>query len=120
MLRKRLSSDTITILVPVVGRDPRDNTVYYTFTEGAVVEGCSFQPFLITQKFQEEFTTERDTSRAFFRVYMPWTSDTEQITDKYQIRFDGEDYEVHSLVGKWKDFRRAKNHIALLVKKRSG
>lgn len=115
-----LSGDTITLLVPSVVVDSRDNTRYYTHSPGATIKGCSFQPFLMTEKFQEEFTTERESTRTFYRVFVPWTADTALITEKYRILFEGEEFEVHAMIGKWRDFRRNQDHIAFLVKKRIG
>jgi hypothetical protein len=114
-----LGNDTITLLVPTATVDSRDNTTYYTYTDGAIVTGCSFQPFLMTEKFQEEFTLERESSRTFFRVFMPATDDTLLVTDKYRIRFDGVIYEVHAQAGEWRHFSGRLNHVAFLCKRRT-
>jgi hypothetical protein len=71
----------------------------------------------MTEKFQEEMTTERDTTRTFYRVFAPWTTETEQIGYQYKILFEGEEYQVHALSGRWRDLRGQKNHIAFLVKR---
>lgn len=115
-----LGSDTITLRVPTIVVDPTDNTNYYRYANGATVQNCSFQPFLMTEKFQEEFTIERESTRAFFRVFMPVTPETEAVTSTYRIVFDGDEYEVHSLIGKWRDFSGLKDHVAFLVKRRVG
>lgn len=120
MPSRPLGSDTITIRVPTQTVDPRDNTVYYSFTDGAVIQGCNFQAFLMTEKFQEEFTVERETTRTFFRVFVPARPETAVITDKYRILFEGVEYEVHALLGKWRHFSGQENHYAFLVKRRIG
>lgn len=113
-----LGSDTVTLRPPTVTTDTVDNTVYYTYADGAVIENCNFQPFLMTEKFQEEFTLERESSRTFFRVFAPHNADTAAITEKYQIKFQGDIYEVHALIGKWRFFSGSNNHIAFLCKRR--
>lgn len=115
-----LGSDTITIRVPTLTVDARDNTNYTTYTDGATVRNCSFQPFLMTEKFQEENTVEREYTRTFYRVFVPWNTSTEQITDTYRIVHDDIEYEVHALIGKWKRLSGQKHHIAFLVKRRVG
>lgn len=120
MRHRRLGSDTITIRVPTLVSDTRDNTGYYEYEDGSVIRGCSFQPFLMTEKFQEEFTSERDATRTFYRVFVPWNTETEQITDKHRILFEGIEYEVHALRGQWRKLNGEKHHIAFLVKKRAG
>lgn len=113
-----LGNDTITLLVPTETVDTRDNTRYYTYTPGATVYNCSFQPFLMTEKFQEEFTTERESSRTFFRVFAPATPEVLAVTEKYQILFDGVVYEVHAVAGRWRHPSGTLNHVAFLCKLR--
>lgn len=112
-----LGLDTITLLVPTITVDSRDNTNYYTYIQGGVIRNCNVQPFLMTEKFQEEFTTEREGARTYYRVFAPWTPETEQVNDRYKILFAGVEYDVHSLAGRWQDFRGMKNHIAFLIKR---
>lgn len=120
MPSRPLGSDVVTILVPSVTTDARDNTQYLSYSDGLTVHGCNFQPFMLTQKFQEEFTTERETTRTFFRVYMPALPEVEAITPKHKVRFGGVEYEVHSLIGKWRHFSGLKDHVAFLLKRREG
>lgn len=115
-----LGSDTITIRVPTKVVNVRDGSTSYSYANGAVIEDCSFQPYLMTEKFQEEFTLERESSRNFFRLFLPWTDVTEALTSEYRILFEGVEYEIHSEAGKWRDFRGVKNHLAFLVKLRRG
>ena len=115
-----LGSDTITLRVPTLTVDSRDSTNYYTYSDGAVIRRCSFQPFLMTEKFQEENTNEREYTRTFYRVFVPWTTETEQINDTYRIVFEGYEYEVHALIGKWRRLNGSKHHIAFLCKRRKG
>lgn len=120
MRSRPLGNDTITILVPTVVIDERDNTEYLEYSDGATVRNCSLQPFLMTEKFQEEYTTERESTRTFFRIFVPVNDDTLAINETYQIRFDGDIYEVHALPGEWRALNGRKDHIAFLVKRRIG
>lgn len=119
MPSRPLGSDTITIRVPTLVHGSRGDMTY-EYADGAVIRACNFQPFIPSEKFQEEFTNERETTRTFYRLYVPWTTETEQITDRYRILFEGVEYEVHALTGKWKHFSGKKNHIAIMLKERIG
>lgn len=118
MPTRPLGPHTITILDPVETIDTRDNTVTYTYATGATVKGCNVQAYLMTEKFQEEFTTEREGARAFYRVFAPTNAYTLAVTDKHRISFKGAVYEVHSLSGVWEHFSGASNHVAFLIKRR--
>lgn len=113
-----LGSDTIILQPPTEVVDTRDNTTYWTWADGATVRNCSFQPYLLTEKFQEEFTLERESSRTFCRVFVPVNDDTLLINEQYRIVFQGEQYEVHAITGEWRAFSGRKDHIAFLVKRR--
>lgn len=119
-MARPLGPDTILLREPTIVVDSDDGTTYYEYSDGASIRNCYFQPFLMTEKFQEESTLERESSRTFFRVFVPWTSETEQILDTWRIVFEGTEYEVHAQEGRWRDFRGQKNHIAFLVKQRTG
>lgn len=120
MPTRPLGPDTITIRVPVITVDTRDNTSYYDYVDGATIAHCSFQPFLMTEKFQEEFTVERQTTRTFYRVFVPVLPETLEITETYRIIFDGVEYQVHAVPGSWRHFSGKRNHIAFLVNLRIG
>jgi hypothetical protein len=118
MPTRPLGPHTITILVPTEVVDTRDNTVYFEYVDGATVRNCNVQAFLPTEKFQEEFTTEREGARTFYRVYAPTNPYTLAIDDTYRLRHKGVIYEVHSLSGVWEHFSGASNHVAFLIKRR--
>lgn len=120
MRSRPLGNDTITILVPTVVIDERDNTQYLEYSDGVTVRNCSLQPFLMTEKFQEEYTTERESTRTFYRVFVPVTPETLEIDETYQVRFNGDVYEVHALPGEWRSLTGRLDHIAFLVKRRVG
>lgn len=120
MATRPLGSDTITLRVPTETVDTVDNTTYFTYADGAEIKNCNVQAFLMTQKFQEEFTIERESTRTFFRVFAPWTDETALITDKYRLLFRGVEYEVHALIGKWQHFSGKHNHVGFLIKLRIG
>lgn len=120
MRSRPLGNDTITILVPTVTVDTRDNTEYLTYTDGATIRNCSLQPFLMTEKFQEEYTTERESTRTFFRVFCPVLPEILEIDQTYQIRYADEVYEVHAIPGEWRALSGRPDHIAFLLKRRVG
>lgn len=120
MRSRPLGKDTIVILVPTVTVDTRDNTEYLVYTDGATVGDCSLQPFLMTEKFQEEYTTERESTRTFFRVFVPVLPETSAMDETYRIRFDGDVYEVHAIPGEWRSLGGRADHIAFLIKRRVG
>lgn len=120
MPSRPLGPHTVYLMPPVLNVDTVGNTTYYTYPDLVEVRNSFFQPFLMTEKFQEEFTNERETTRTFYRVFVPWNSVTELITDEYRITFKGSVYEVHALIGEWSHFSGEQNHIAFLVKRREG
>lgn len=118
MPSRPLGNDTIIIRVPTIIVDSRDNTRYYTYSNGATVKNCNFQPYLMTEKFQEEFTTERESSRTFFRVFMPAIPAVLAMGETHRIMHDSIEYEVHALPGYWRHFSGVLNHVAFLCKRR--
>lgn len=117
-IRPPLGHDTILLRPWTAVVEARGNTKYYEYSDGATVRHCNFQPFLMTEKFQEEFTIERESSRTFYRVFAPVTPETLLIDEKYHIVFEGVEYEVHAVPGEWRYFSGRKNHIAFLCKLR--
>lgn len=120
MPSRPLGSDTVTIRVPTTTIDPNDNTRYFSYADGATIQGCNIQPFLTTEKFQEEFTLEREATRTFFRLFMPISLETLAVDDTYRIVFQDIEYEIHAIPGEWRHFDGRKNHIAVLIKRRKG
>lgn len=117
-----LGNDTITILKPTFVTDTVDNTGYWDFSNPTeiTVENCSVQPFLPSDKLQFEITSERDYSRATWRLYAPSTSDTRNIDPHDRISFEGVEYEVFGRVGTWRRFSGANHHVQIILQRRTG
>lgn len=117
-----LGSDTITILKPDIQTDTTDNTLYFDWSSPTEieVEGCSFQPFLPSDKLQFEDSGDRDFARSTWRIYAPYTLPVLAISKHDRIRFQDQEYEVFGLTGSWRRFNGAGHHVQIIVQLREG
>lgn len=121
-MARPLGNETITILKPVETVDTVDNTTYFSWTTPTEVEvsGCSFQPFLPSDKLQYEETRDRDFSRSTWRVYAPYTADVLAIQPHDRIRHLGQVYEVFGHTGSWRHLSGVGHHVQIIVQLREG
>ena len=117
-----LGNDTITLLKPTATTDTRDNTLYWSFTSPTevVVNGCSVQPFLPSDKLQFEVTIDRDYSRSTWRVYAPPTTDVMAVKAHDRISFAGDEYEVFGNPGTWRNRHGVLHHVQIIIQVRLG
>lgn len=122
MVVRALGNDTITLVKPTIIVDPVDNTEVISFdtTTEIVVRRCMIEPFLLSEKLQEEITGERDFVRSTWRVWAPATADVLALSHHDRIIHQGQEYEVFGHLGVWRDFAGRNHHVQFIIELREG
>lgn len=114
-----LGREVVTVVRAQLVENTRDESLYRDWANATETDysGCSVQPFILSEKFQAEDTTDREFLRYTLRVWGPPNMDVEY-TDKVVWR--GKEYEVSSLDGVWSHIMGPDHHIAFTVRERIG
>jgi len=115
----RLGAELVIVRRPDVVVDTRDNSKVLDFSSptDTPYEGCSVQPFRMSNKLVTEDNVGREFARQFFRFWMPPGADV-LFTDRLLWR--ALEMDVWAQDGPWFDLEGNADHIQLLGLLREG